>query len=490
MVKLPPTTQASYSSSTSSKLDLRAPLFARLRRGTGIERLRVITLVLIDSVSLSLAWIVAQAYGTPLASPWSFQRNLVALLIILTTVVGVIAAQGLYQSGEKRRDYFRLIKTISFAHFLLVIIAFLYQPSSFVSRSTFVLAWLLSIAFTCLGRLTVDIALSRLRQRGAGRSPTFLICRPEDTEKAIKLIEQDNCYRIVGIADICSSDEHGWGDAILESVRHLGVTQVFVCSWDSRKNRMFLYWSFRSAGIRIHILPIGLEAFLEAFCQKAEFGVVGGLPSITFNPPFITGSDFYVKRCFDFVFSGLFLLLTAPLYLGIALLVKLDSPGPIFYKQTRIGLHGQPFKAWKFRTMVIGADRLQKELETSNETKDGVLFKMKDDPRITQVGKILRRYSLDELPQIFNILFGEMSLVGPRPLPTRDVEKFSKHHFIRQEVLPGITGLWQVSGRSDVPDFEEVLRLDVAYIENWSLGLDIKILLQTVKVVVLKQGAY
>ncbi|HEY9846542.1 MAG TPA: sugar transferase, partial [Candidatus Caenarcaniphilales bacterium] len=114
----------------------------------------------------------------------------------------------------------------------------------------------------------------------------------------------------------------------------------------------------------------------------------------------------------------------------------------------------------------------------------------KDDPRITRVGKYLRRYSLDELPQIFNVLFGQMSLVGPRPLPTRDVEKFSAHHFIRQEVLPGITGLWQVSGRSDIPDFEEVLRLDVTYIESWSLWLDIQILLQTVQVIFQKKGAY
>lgn len=491
MVKIPLQTQkvSSTSASTTSKLDLRAPLFTRVSRGTGLERLRILTLVLIDSISISLAWLVAEAYGTPVASPWSLQQNPFALLIILATAIGLIAAQGLYQAGGKRRDYFSLIKTLTFAHFLLVLIAFLSEPSYFVSRSTFILAWLLSTSFTCAERLSVDIVLSRLRQRGAGRSPTFLICRPEETESAIRLIERENCFKVVGATDIYASDKQSW-EVILENVRSLGVTQVFVCSWDSRKSRMFLYWSFRSAGIRLHILPIGLEAFLEAFCQKAEFGIVGGIPSITFYPPLITGSDFYIKRCFDFAFSGLFLLLAAPLYLGIALLIKLDSSGPIFYKQTRIGLHGQPFKAWKFRTMVANADRLQKELETRNEIKDGVLFKIKDDPRVTRVGKFLRRYSLDELPQVFNVLFGEMSLVGPRPLPTRDVEKFSEHHFIRQEVLPGITGLWQVSGRSDIPDFEEVLRLDVTYIENWSLWLDIKILLQTAKVVVLKQGAY
>ncbi|HEY9903406.1 MAG TPA: sugar transferase, partial [Candidatus Sericytochromatia bacterium] len=138
----------------------------------------------------------------------------------------------------------------------------------------------------------------------------------------------------------------------------------------------------------------------------------------------------------------------------------------------------------------INADKLQKELEARNEMTDGVLFKMKDDPRITKVGKFLRRSSLDELPQLFNVVLGEMSIVGPRPLPIRDVENFSEHHFIRHEVLPGITGLWQVSGRSNITSFEEVVRLDTFYIENWSLWLDLKILAQTLIVLLQKKGAY
>jgi exopolysaccharide biosynthesis polyprenyl glycosylphosphotransferase len=182
--------------------------------------------------------------------------------------------------------------------------------------------------------------------------------------------------------------------------------------------------------------------------------------------------------------------LISPILLAIAIIVKLDSPGPFFYKQERVGLHGRRFKALKFRTMYINADQLQKELEARNEMQDGVLFKMKDDPRITKVGKFLRRSSLDELPQLFNVLLGEMSLVGPRPLPLRDVQKFSEHHFIRQEVLPGITGLWQVSGRSNITSFEEVVRLDTFYIENWSIWLDMQILLRTALVLLQKKGAY
>ena len=140
--------------------------------------------------------------------------------------------------------------------------------------------------------------------------------------------------------------------------------------------------------------------------------------------------------------------------------------------------------------MVVNAEKLQAGLEAKNEIKDGVLFKLKHDPRITRIGKFLRRYSLDELPQLFNVLLGEMSLVGPRPLPVRDVERFQTPHFIRQEVLPGITGLWQVSGRSNIDNFEDAVKLDITYIENWSLWLDLTILLKTVGVVLQKTGAY
>ncbi len=204
----------------------------------------------------------------------------------------------------------------------------------------------------------------------------------------------------------------------------------------------------------------------------------------------IIGSSFCVKRSIDLCCSIILLIIILPVYLVIALLIKLDSSGVVFFKQERIGLHGQKFKIWKFRTMVSNAEEMQKDLEAKNEIKDGILFKMKDDPRITRVGKFLRAYSLDELPQLLNVIIGQMSLVGPRPLPIRDVEKFQISHLIRQEVLPGITGLWQVSGRSNIDNFEDTVKLDIDYIENWSLLLDLTILFKTFKVVLLKTGAY
>ncbi len=208
----------------------------------------------------------------------------------------------------------------------------------------------------------------------------------------------------------------------------------------------------------------------------------------------ILGSGFCVKRSIDLCCSIILSIIILPVYLVIALIIKLDSSGVVFFKQERIGLHGQKFKIWKFRTMVSNAEKMQKDLEAKNEIKDGILFKMKNDPRITRVGKFLRAYSLDELPQLLNVIIGEMSLVGPRPLPIRDVEKFQiSHqisHLIRQEVLPGITGLWQVSGRSNIDNFEDAIKLDINYIENWSLLLDLTILFKTFKVVLLKTGAY
>lgn len=196
-----------------------------------------------------------------------------------------------------------------------------------------------------------------------------------------------------------------------------------------------------------------------------------------------------IKRSLDFISAIVLLIIFGLPMLALALWIKLDSPGPVIYKQVRVGFNGKQFKVWKFRTMVQNAAELQKELEAKNEVDGGVLFKIKEDPRITKSGKILRKYSLDELPQIINVLRGEMSLVGPRPLPLRDVEKFEPAHHFRHTVIPGITGLWQVSGRSDT-DSNYIFKMDFKYIEDWSLSLDFWILLKTVVVVLQSKGAY
>lgn len=473
--------------SLNPKLDLRAPLFTQLSKRIGGQWRRLLTLLLLDISVLYSAWQVTETYGNSIHLPPYLQNNPVSVLSIIAFQISLIGAKGLYQAGDKRRDYLGIISILTFSHLLLLLSAFLSQSGDLISRQTFILSWFLSVCFTCIARFGIDIAIKYLRQQGAVRYPVYLICCPEDRGKAAKLLEKENRYNLVGWADANSFATDTTNlDKALENIYRLGVAEVFICSWESLKNRMFLYWKLRNAGITLHIVPINLET-IE---RNIELNMVGKIPTLKLASSLISSTDFLLKRCFDFCFATVFILLASPIYLFIALLIKLDSPGAIFYKQTRIGLHGREFKVWKFRTMVTNAEQLQKNLEASNEMKDGVLFKMKDDPRITTIGKVLRRYSLDELPQLFNVVLGEMSLVGPRPLPARDVKRFSAHHFIRHEVLPGITGFWQVSGRSDITDFEKVVSLDVQYMESWSLWLDLQILLKTITVIVGKKGAY
>lgn len=301
--------------SLKSKLDLRAPVLTQLSRRTSGDWRRLITLFFLDTTVLFLAWQVTKNHVTPVDSTWNIEENRFALWPIITTQVALIATEGLYNSGEKRRDYFRLVKALTFSHVLLLLIAFLYQPGEFVSRSTFILSWLLSLSFTCAARFGIDTAINHLREQGAVRGSTFLICRSEDREKAVKLLGKENCYNLLGWADVnlLAEDTRSW-DATLEHIYHLGVAEVFICSWQSIKSRMFLYWKLRTAGITLHILPVELETI----DQNLELKMIGRLPALKLSPPLITGGDFLVKRCFDFCCATLFVLLATPLYLFIA----------------------------------------------------------------------------------------------------------------------------------------------------------------------------
>jgi lipopolysaccharide/colanic/teichoic acid biosynthesis glycosyltransferase len=205
--------------------------------------------------------------------------------------------------------------------------------------------------------------------------------------------------------------------------------------------------------------------------------------------PALSRSQARAKRCLDVVVSALALVVAFPAMLAIALLVTIDSRGPIFFAQTRVGFRGRPFRMLKFRTMRDGAEAEQAALaDLSND--DPRLFKIPADPRVTRLGRVIRRWSLDELPQLYNVLIGQMSLVGPRPFFESDLADYEAHHFRRLSVPPGLSGLWQVSGRSDIVDFEEVVRLDRYYIEHWSLALDLRILARTVPAVMSRRGAY
>lgn len=466
----------------SLKPDLRSPKGTRIQRGLFIRLLRVVILILLDATSMYFAWNLAVFYGAPFESPWT--QNISFLLLNLSLPIVIFDTTGLYKAGIYRRDYLAIIKAISLSSLLLLFIASLYEPNGYISHSTLLLYWFLSVVFICTVRFLFNISTNFLRQKGAIRHPVFIIADAQEKEHNMKLLEQDDCYTIQGFADSKCLDLAN-RQTTFESLRNQNVEEVFV-SWSAIHNRLFLCWHFYNAGITLRLLPTMGEFSLP----KSTFGMVGDVPYPTITAPILVGIDFWIKRFFDLCFSITLILLLLPVYLLIAVMIKLDSPGSIFFRQKRVGLHGQEFKIWKFRTMVANAENIQASLEAKNEIKDGIIFKMKDDPRITKLGKFLRLYSLDELPQLFNVLVGQMSLVGPRPLPIRDVEKFKTKHFIRQEVLPGITGLWQVSGRSNIENFEDAVKLDMDYIENWSIWLDLRILLQTVRVVLQKTGAY
>jgi len=237
-------------------------------------------------------------------------------------------------------------------------------------------------------------------------------------------------------------------------------------------------------GVKVRIAP----KTTELLTQRAEYVPGQGTPLFELRPPAFAGTDWATKRAFDIVVSGLGVILLLPLWLAIAAAIKLTSPGPIFYRDRRIGLGEREFGMLKFRTMIAGAAEQQRDLEPANEAA-GALFKIRDDPRITAVGRLLRRFSLDEAPQVLNVLWGEMSLVGPRPLPVRDYELLQDWHRKRYLVLPGMTGLWQISGRSSLT-FDDLVRLDFYYLENWSVWLDITILAKTLPAVLSRRGAY
>ncbi len=464
------------------KADLRASKGTSIQKGLTIRILRIVTLLLLDITSIALAWKLTALSGKLSNSFWTDNTSFLLMNIIVQ--LGITYSKDLYKAGFYRRNYPELIKSISLSGLILLLIALLYEPSRYILGSHFLFIWFFSIMFTCLNRFLIDIFIENIRNQGAFRRSVFLIADAEDKDEHTQLIEKNNCYKIQGInasncLDLCNRE------STFNNLRQLAIEEVFV-SWNAIKNRQYICWYFQTAGIAIRILPIKNESHHP----KSVYFRIGETLCETIPSPVVIGVDFWVKRCFDLCASITLIFLLSPILLIIALIIKLDSPGSVLFPQTRIGLHNNEFKIWKFRTMVANAEKLQTELEAKNEIKDGVLFKMKDDPRITKVGKFLRRYSLDELPQLFNVILGEMSLVGPRPLPTRDVEKFQTKHFLRQEVLPGITGLWQVSGRSSIETFEDAVKLDISYIENWSIWLDLKILLKTVKVVLQKTGAY
>jgi exopolysaccharide biosynthesis polyprenyl glycosylphosphotransferase len=263
------------------------------------------------------------------------------------------------------------------------------------------------------------------------------------------------------------------------------VQEVIIADPDFPQDEAFaLVDRCHEGGVAVRIAP----TTMDIMTHRHELVPGQSVPLFELKPPVFEGIEFVIKRTFDLVVASVLLIVCAPLLLAIAAAIKLTSKGPVLFRSPRPGIGGQPFDCLKFRTMHSDAEQLQEELEELNEAT-GALFKIRRDPRVTPVGRFLRRFSLDELPQLVNVLRGEMSMVGPRPLPLRDYNRLADWHRKRYLVLPGITGIWQVSGRAEL-DFDELVRLDFLYLETWSVFLDFSIVLKTLPAVLRRRGAF
>ena len=279
---------------------------------------------------------------------------------------------------------------------------------------------------------------------------------------------------------------YGDFDDVREAVLHTGATVVAVTCAEALGHQAMqdLSWDLEGVDVEMLVAP----GVTDVAGPRMMVRPVAGLPLLHIDKPRYEGANRLRKNLLDRVGASLGLVVAFPLLIAVAIAIKLDSRGPVFYKATRVGINNEPFQMWKFRSMVQDADRRKSEL-AHNDEGAGILFKMRDDPRVTKVGRVIRRYSLDELPQLLNVIGGSMSLVGPRPPLPDEVAKYDGRVSLRMLVKPGITGLWQVSGRSDLT-WEETVRLDLSYVENWSMMQDIVILWRTTKAVASRSGAY
>jgi exopolysaccharide biosynthesis polyprenyl glycosylphosphotransferase len=350
---------------------------------------------------------------------------------------------------------------------------------------------------TLIGRFCARKVLHRARSRGLALNRMLVVGNLNDVVELVTAVRREPHAGLLPVG-VCLTRRSGRMDVpgppipvlgglgdVLSAVNRLDADMVAVCSSRgvSADGMRRLAWELEGTGVDLVVAP----ALTNIAGPRVHVRPVAGLPLLHVEEPVFRGAGQLAKSTFDRVAALLLLVLLSPLLLGAALLIKLSSPGAVFFRQERIGYKGDPFRVWKFRTMYADAEARLAELLEHNET-DGLLFKIQDDPRITPVGKWLRRFSIDELPQLFNVLVGEMSLVGPRPLPTK-AEDYEGDVRRRLLVRPGITGLWQVSGRSDLP-WEDAVRMDLYYVDNWSLIFDFEILWRTVFAVFRASGAY
>lgn len=378
----------------------------------------------------------------------------------------------------------------------LVLILYLTQQAYEFSRLVYLIFAIVNTLITYIAHILYRKYMLDYYRKSVNSTKMFVLTREMIAKDVLETLQQEKAwdYDITAAAvyDVDMTGAEIAGVPIVASMKNIYdvvcqmmVDEVFLSlqGVDPKEIREMVY-RFEEMGLVCHYrVDLFSKTNPNTYVQQ-----VAGYSVISFSLNSMDSRKLLIKRLMDIVGSLIGCVLTLLITPFVALAIKIDSPGPVFFSQTRIGKNGRRFKIWKFRSMYIDAEARKKELEAQNEIK-GLMFKMEDDPRITRVGKFIRKTSIDETPQFFNILIGDMSLVGTRPPTEDEFEQYNGYYRRRMSITPGLTGMWQVSGRSDIQDFEEIVKLDLEYIDNWSLLLDIKILFKTVFIVLGRKGS-
>lgn len=461
-------------------------------------------LVLLDVVLINLAFLlgyvvryqlqlfrpVAEPFAAPYRAYLPFQLAYTLLMLLFLSLNGVYQRR---RGGSWFDAVYRIANATTTGVVILIAATFIVLPEVY-SRLLLIEAGVITIALLSAARLIWRGVQAHLRRRGRGVDRVLIagagevgravmrniVARPELGYQVVGFVDDD-----VSRGDLGRFKALGGLDNIGTVLKNERVDEVVITlPWMYHRTIMGLVRAAESHGVRARVVPDLFQLSLS----RVDFDDLGGIPVMAIKEARISRGGRLVKRLLDILLALAGLSVLALLLPFIGLAIKLDSPGPVFFKQKRVGENGRTFYIVKFRSMRAGAEEQQEQLRSRNQAT-GPLFKIKQDPRLTRVGLVLRRSSLDELPNLWNVLRGEMSLVGPRPGLPQEVAQYEPWHRQRLEVAPGITGLWQVSGRSDI-SFDEMCLLDIYYIENWSLGLDLVVLLRTIPRVLFARGAY
>jgi exopolysaccharide biosynthesis polyprenyl glycosylphosphotransferase len=443
-----------------------------------------------DGLVIALSLLVARLIRSGVRGP----RDLILLALIAP--VGAIVLFAAFRLYDVHRftaaeEFRRIVLAVSLGMMGTVVLAF--WSHSVMARGWMLLTWALALTLVLISRRVWHVHIRRERIKGRLTFRTLIVGTNEEAVELANTMDREQIgFGPVGFIRTAYGSWNGYGPASVGHIRNLRelirrerADCVFVASSAISADEM----KDVAKAVRLEGVEVRVTATLpQVLASRLSVQPVGGLMSLALRPARLSRPQRAAKRAFDLALASTALLLSSPIWLVVAIAIKLDSSGPVLYRQRRVGEGGRPFVMLKFRTMHVGADAKLQDLRHLSEM-DGPMFKLRDDPRVTRVGRHLRRWSLDELPQFWNVMRGEMSIVGPRPPLPEEVAEYQDWQFARLEAPPGITGLWQVSGRSDL-SFDEYVRRDLFYIENWSLAYDFFIVLKTIPIVFARRGAY